>query len=331
MAMHHVLEGCVHLLGAGLLPLVLCGAAQAQGWRPDKPVEIIATNAPGGGADRTIRIMMNVMQERKDFSVPVSINNKPGGGSAVSYAYLNQFPGSGHHVVLGSKALITNNLIGRGPHFSDMSPIAHLFGEWVCVTVRPDSPLKSGRDLVERTRANPAVFSFGLATSIGGPNHQGVAAALKLAGVEIKGLRNVVFQSGGAASTALLGGHVDVVPITAGFGASLRKNGQARVITVGSPQRLGGTLNDVPTWREQGFDVVTSNWRVIVGPRGMGAPQIAFWEDALKRFTESAEWKKELEANYWSGDFMGRAETMKLLEREQVTLRAFLQELGLAK
>ena len=306
-------------------------AAQAQGWKPDKPVEIIATNAPGGGADRIIRIMLNVMQERKDFGVPVSIVNKPGGGSAVSYAYLNQHPGDGHYVVLGSKALLTNNISGRGPSYTEMTPVAHLFGEYVSVTVRPDSPLKTGRDLIERLKKDPAALSFGIATSLGGANHQGVAAAAKVAGIDIKAMRNVIFQSGGAASTAMLGGHVDVVPITAAFGSSLLRNGQVRIVAVAAPKRLGGILAEVPTWRELGYDAVVSNWRVIVGPKGMTAAQIAFWEGALRRFTESAEWKKELEANFWTGDFMNRAETMKYLESENAALRAFLTELGLAR
>ena len=326
--------GIVYLCMAAwcMLLTTVSPGARAQAWKPDKAVEIIATNAPGGGSDRTIRIMLNVLQERKDlFPVPLSINNKPGGGSAVAFAYLNQFAGDGHRLVMASKALITNNIGGRGPHFSEMTPVAHLFGEFVCVTVRPDSPLKSGRDLVERIKANPAALSFGLATSIGGPNHQGVAAALRSAGVNIKATRNVVFPSGGAASTALLGGHVDVVPITAAFGASLLKNGQVRILAVGSPHRLPGVLADVPTWREQGFDAIVSNWRAMVGPKGMTAAQVAFWEDALKRFTEAAEWKKELEANFWTSEFMNRAETLKFLEREQAAARVFLGELGLTK
>jgi putative tricarboxylic transport membrane protein len=320
-------------IAAWLASLAACAmpSAHAQAWKPDKPVEIIATNAPGGGADRIIRIMLNVLQERKEFAVPVSINNKPGGGSAVAYAYLNQHPGDGHYVVLGSKALLTNNISGRGPSYTEMTPVAHLFGEYVCVTVLPGSPLKSGRDLVERIVKNPTALSFGIATSLGGPNHQGVAAALKAGGADVKALRNVIFQSGGAASTAMLGGHIDVTPITAAFGASLLKNGQVRILAVGAPKRLGGILADIPTWREQGYDAVVSNWRTIVGPRGMTSPQIAFWEEAMRRFTESAEWKKEVEANFWVSEYMNRAETMKFLERDQTALKSFLTELGLAR
>jgi tripartite-type tricarboxylate transporter receptor subunit TctC len=83
------------------------------------------------------------------------------------------------------------------------------------------------------------------------------------------------------------GGHVDVVPITAAFAASVARQGQVRVLAVTSPVRLPDVLAEVPTWREQGYDAVVSNWGSIFGPRGMTEPQIAYWEQAFARFVES--------------------------------------------
>jgi putative tricarboxylic transport membrane protein len=314
----------------GALALQVAAAAEP-GWKPDKTIEIIATNAPGGGSDRIIRIMTKVMQQRRDLTVPIAIINKPGGGGSVSYAYLNQHPGDGHYLVLGSKAILTNNIAGRGPSFTELTPVAHLFNEYVSVTVRPDSPLKSGRDLVERLKQDPTALSFGIATSLGGPNHQAVAAALKEAGVDIRKMRTVFFPSGGAASTAMLGGHVDVVPVSAAFAASMLRNGQVRLLAVAAPKRLPGVLADVPTWREQGYDAVVSNWRLMVGPRGMTPAQIAYWESTFRRFGDSEDWRKELESNFWTHEFMGSTETTKFLERENSQARTFLVDLGLVK
>lgn len=305
--------------------------AAAADWKPDKAIELIATNAPGGGADRILRILGKIMQQRRDFSVPVNVVNKPGGGGSVSYAYLNQHPGDGHYAVLGSKAILTNNIVGRGPSYTELTPVAHLFGEYVSVTVRPESPLKSGKELMDRLKQDPAALSVGIATSLGGPNHQGVAAALKTLGVDIRKMRTVIFPSGGAASTAMLGGHVDVVPITAAFAASMLRNGQVRLLAVAAPNRLPGVLADVPTWREQGFDAVVSNWRVLFGPRGMTPAQLAFWDATLRRVTDSDEWKKELEGNFWTADYMTGAETRKFLDRENAQAQTFLADLGLAK
>ena len=316
--------------GAAIVALV-CSAHAAVPWKPEKAVEIVAANAPGGGADRIIRIMVNVFQERRQLDFPVNVVNKPGGGGSVAYNYLNLHPGDGHYLILGGKAILTNNIVGRGPSYTELTPVAHLFGEYISVTVRPDSPLKSGRDLVERLRKDPTALSFGIATSLGNANHQGAAAALKSAGIDIRKLRTVIFPSGGAATTAMLGGHVDVVPISAAFAGSMERQGQIRLLAVTSPARLPGVLADVPTWREQGHDVVVSNWRNITGPKGLPEAQIAYWEEAFRRLVESDEWKKELESNFWTSEFMRSAATRKFLERENVEVRAFLGDLGLAK
>ena len=337
------MEGILNRLAAGKTSLALtalialaaalvAGGAQAQSaWKPDRPVELIAMNAPGGGSDRTLRIMAKILQEGRHVGVALNVVNKPGGGGSVAYAYLNQHPGDGHYLQLASKSLLTNHVAGHGPSYTEFTPIAFLFGEYISVTVRPDSPLKSGRDMVERLKKDPGALIFGIATSLGNPNHQAVAAALKVAGVDIKKLRTVIFPSGGAASTAMLGGHVDVVPITAAFAASMARQGQVRVLAVTAPARLPDVLADVPTWREQGYDVLVSNWRSLFGPRGMTEAQIAYWEQTLARFVESDEWRKELETNFWTSEYLRSAEARRYIEQDNAQVRAFLAELGLAK
>ena len=152
-----------------------------------------------------------------------------------------------------------------------------------------------------------------------------------MAGIDIKKTRNVIFSSGGAATTALLGGHVDVVPISVAFAASLLRNGQVRLIAVTSPQRLPGILKDVPTWKEQGIDAVVAQWRILIGPKGLTQPQVAYWEGVVRRMIEADDWKKELEENYWTSNFQTGAESRKFLARDHADAKAFLTELGLAK
>ena len=66
---------------------IATGAAHAAipAWKPDKAVELIAANAPGGGGDRILRIMAKVLQEQRQIEVPVAVVNKPGGGNSVAY------------------------------------------------------------------------------------------------------------------------------------------------------------------------------------------------------------------------------------------------------
>jgi putative tricarboxylic transport membrane protein len=299
-------------------------------WKPEGAVELIATNAPGGGSDRILRLMQKVMQEQ-GTPVPINVVNKPGGGSAIAYNYVNQHPGDARFFVLASKSLLTNNIVGRGPSYTTMTPVAHLFNEYIAVTVTPGSPLKTGSELIERLKKDPQALSFGIATSLGAPNHQGVAVAASRAGIDIRKLRAVIFPSGGAATTALFGGHIDVVPISVAFATSLLRNGQVRIVAIAAPKRLSGDLADVPTWREQGYDSVVSQWRGFIGPRGLTAPQIAYWEDAFRRFLDSPEWKKELEKNFWQADYRNGAGFRKVLDEDNAELGKFLDALGLVK
>lgn len=319
-------------LAAALTALTpLSAHAAAADWQPQSPVELIATNAPGGGSDRILRLMATIMPAKVGLTVPLNVVNKPGGGSSIAYTYLNQHPGNPHYFVLASKSLLTNHIVGRGPSYTTMTPVAHLFNEYIAVTVAPDSPLKTGKDLVDLLKKDPQAASFGIATSIGAPNHQGIAVALSKAGVDIKKLRAVIFPSGGKATTALFGGHVDVVPISVAFATSLLRNKQVRIIAIASPERLPGDLAHVPTWRELGQDAVVSQWRGFVGPKDMTPVQVAYWGRTFQSFLESPEWKKELEKNFWQADFKNGAGFRKVLDDDNVALGRFMNELGLVK
>ena len=243
------------ILGAFVIGSVLafCASdalAATVDWKPEKPVEIILNTAPGNSPDRTARAIQRIAQERRFVEVPLTVSNRVGGGGAVAYAYLNQRPGDGHYIAIASKALLTNNIMGRGPSYTEFTPIAHLFGEHTVIAVKADSPIKTGRDLIERLKKDPGAHSFGIATSLGNVNHQSVGAALKEAGVDLRKTRNVVFQSGALALTALLGGHVDVVPLGPGTVAGPLQSGQVRLIAVASPKRAPVLFAVVPTLQE---------------------------------------------------------------------------------
>lgn len=304
----------------------------AQNWQPDKNVEIVINTAPGSGQDATGRLIQKILQERKAVSTSITINNKPGGGGAIAYGYLNQHPGDGHFVSIASKSLLTNHISGRAPlTYSNLTPLAILFEEYITVAVKADSPIKSGRELLDRMKKDPGTYSFGVATSLGNPNHQGVAMALKDAGIDLKKTKTPVFQSGGNAITALLGGHVDAVPGSVGLMRKYVEAGSVRLIAIAAPQRLTGIFASTPTWKEQGANAIVSNWRGLIGPPNLTPAQMAFWDNALKQMTQTEAWKKELSDNNWDDELKTSAEARKYMDADYAELKAFLTELELAK
>lgn len=322
---------------AALVVSLACGslaapAAAQSAWKPSQNVELMVPSAAGGGFDRTGRAIQKLWQTRKLLDVTTSIVNKPGGGGAVGWAYLNQHPGNGHYVGLCSPTLLTNRITGGNTQsYTDFTPIAHLVNEYIGFAVRADSPIKTAKDLVALLAAKPDSTSIAIGTAPGGPNHIGVALVARGAGLDIKKLKIVVFRNGAESATALLGGHVDVMASSPGNLDNMLEAKQIRVIAIAAPRRMTGVLAGVPVWKEYGVDGVFANWRCVIGPRGLTAPQVAYWEEVFSRIVATDEWKTEIEENVWEANFLRSAASRKFFETEDEVARRTLVELGMAK
>ncbi|MBI3068346.1 MAG: tripartite tricarboxylate transporter substrate binding protein [Betaproteobacteria bacterium] len=228
------------------------GHSASAEWRPDRNVEIVVGTAPGGGVDKTARLIQRILQEKRIADTPVTVVNKPGGGGSIGWTYLNQHPGDGHFIAVTPLNLLTNHITGTSQISPDeITPLPLLGAEYIVFTVKADSPIKTGSDLMARLRKDPQSVNIATATR-GGANHIAIAFAAKRAGVDVTRLKIVVFKSGGESATALLGGHVDLVPAAASVVAPQIRDGKLRALAVSSGQRLHGLFAGVPTWKEQG-------------------------------------------------------------------------------
>lgn len=301
-------------------------------WRPEKAVEIILPTAAGGLNDQMARLAQSILQERKLVTTPVVVMNKAGGNQTLAAVYLRQHPADAHYLLYSTSSIFTAQITGLiQQHYSDLSPISLLMVEHTAITVAADSPIRNMRDLVDRLVANPESLAVGMATR-GGSNHLGLAQAVKSAGVDPKRLKTVVFKTNVESLTGLVGGHLHVVTTSATAALPWVQKGQARMLAVLAPQRQSGPLANVPTLREQGFDVAgVTNWRGMFGARGLTPAQIAFWEDAMVKMVATTEWMKPLEQNHVGQNFLRSREFAKFLEIEYQASKAALTDIGFAK
>lgn len=308
------------------------GESIAQPWKPTRSVEIIVGSGPGGGADITGRLMQKQFQEKLLTDVATSVVNKTGGGSTLSFIYLNQHPGDAHYIALTLQPMITGPLmIADQIKYTDMTPLAHLINEYVGFGVRPDAPYKTGRDVIERLKKDPKSLSIGLSTALAGSNHLATVLALKAAGVDIKKLRVVVVKGSTEAVAGVMGGHLDIAAGSAAGMMPFIESGKLHGIAVSGPKRLGGAFANVPTWKEQGVDSVYANWRGVVGPKGMTAPQIAYWDGVFAKLAQMPEWRDELARLLQDPVYLNSRDTQKYLDAQHQELRAALVDLGLVK
>lgn len=316
-----------------LLCMLPCAAAPAQtaAWRPDRNVEIIVWSGAGGGADRPARAMQRLFQEKKLLNVPSSVVNKPGGTGAVGMVYMNQHAGNGHYLSMANTTLATISKTGVSPlSYAHVTPLALLAHDYMIIAVRTDSPFRTARDLFERMAKDPNAVTGGM-TARGGVGHIALGQALKTVGGDPRKIRIAIFKSGSDAVIAAMGGHIDyavtVVPSLIGQ----VKAGQVRVLGIASPQRLSGALAQAPTLNEQGLKSVSSNWRTVVGPKGMTPAQAAFWDGVLGSMVRTDEWKKELEASLQEYVYLDSNAASRYIRDQDQAIASALADLGLLK
>ncbi len=314
--------------------LAVTGSAFAQNsentWKPNKG-EFIVPAGPGGALDTAARMISNLLQEKKLYPNLVVVNH-PGGNMAIALNALDRHKGDGNYVMTSISSLMNQEILGKVNHkISEYTEIATLFDEYVAVAVRADSPYKNIHDLIKKFKEDPDELNVGVATSIGNHIHVGIASPLKEAGVEIGKMTVVPYKSSAESMTALQGGHIDVVSATTPNLVSLIQSGAIRVLAVGAPQRLSAPFQDVPTWVEEGINVVPSSAQGVLGPKDMPKEQVEVWGKMLKTIASTEEWKNFLKKNHWQEHFLDAEQSREYRAQEYKKIHAALSDLGLVK
>ena len=143
-----------------LMAVVLSGAAAVAGaqqaWSPQRNVELVVPNPPGGSNDKTARTIERVWTTNKVLPTTMSIINRAGGGGSIAYTHVAQQTGNPHYLVVAGPALLTNHITGASAlHHTDLTPVASLFNDYTVYVVSADSTIKTGKDLAARLRKDP--------------------------------------------------------------------------------------------------------------------------------------------------------------------------------
>ena len=309
------------LVGLGATP-----ASFAQGYKPTRPVEVVVHTGPGGGSDVLARAIAVMVEKENLLPVRMQVVNKPGGGSAVAAAYLAEKRGDQNTIGFFTGVWLTNPLTTAAAKVTlkDLTPIARLVLEPALIAVKADAPYKTLADFTDAAKKNPG--------------------QLKQSGGSITSRDNVVrqllqknsgarwafisFPGGGERIAALLGGHVNMMVIEPAEAGEHIRAGNMRVLAQVSETRLPGFPN-TPTLKEAGFDVPTvPQVRGVVAPPGIPKENVAYWENAFRRLTQTASWKKYIADNQFEDGFQTSVELAKFYEEFTGQMREILKEAG---
>ena len=312
------------LFAAGMAPTVASKAAVAAGY-PDKPIKFVAHSAAGSPLDTMMRQLAKQLSEVTHQDV--AVENRVGGSGAVAMAYTMARPADGYTVLSATGSTSFTMAGGRIPFKpEDFIVVRALQAEPTAVAVRKDSKLKTLADFVQALRDKPNGLKVGgFAT---GGFHQFVFYRLQEA-ANIKASW-IPFGGGNEAALALLGGHIDVAMMTPSSALAQVQSGEFRLLAISTDGR-DDYFPDVPTFKEQGYDIVEAIWRGVMLKKGTPAAIVEALGAAIDKVQATDEWKKFMRANLQSRLERNSAQMQEQMRREVASRQAFLRANGLLK
>ena len=278
-------------LAAGFI-LLFGVIAYAQDY-PTRPINIIIPYAAGASSDVGARIVASIAE--KTIGQPIVVVNKPGAGGQIGWTELARSKPDGY--TLGGINLPHLLSAALDPErkslykAEDIVPIISQALDPTTISVRPDSPWKTLKELIDDAKKNPDQIKAGIVGFLQ-DDEIGYLQFAEAAGVK---LRLVYFDGAAPAITALLGKNVDVLFCTVADNYNQWKAGRIRMLTIMDKER-SKFYPDMPTTAELGFPtVISASTRGIAAPKGVPEPIMKKLEGVLKQAMMSKEHMDRLE------------------------------------
>lgn len=255
---------------------------------PEKPVQLIVSYSAGAATDAQARPLIKYFQQ--EFGQPLVIVNIAGAGGTTGWnQFVQQVPDGYHLTVYNLPHIIAKSLLEDTLYsWEDFVPVVHWGFDPVAIGVLPNSPFNSIQDLVDYAKANPKSITAGTAGLFVG-QHLAILMLEKEAGIE---LTTLPFPGAADAQAAIMGGQIDV-----NFGNlsdMYRLGDQIKILGVTAAERHE-FLPNVPTLREQGFDVIMSTDRGIAAQKDVPQEIIDILEEGFMNIMRNPEYLADME------------------------------------
>lgn len=262
--------------------------------------ECIAPANPGGGWDFTCRQIGKIMYDIGAVDTPVQVTNMPGAGGGLAYGNVVNERNDDPDLIIAASSATTTRLAQNayaGMTADQVRFVGAIGADPGVIVVAADSPYENLTDLVEAIKADPGSVAFAGGSAVGGFDHMKPLMVLQKAGfTDITAVKYIGVDGGADAITQTVGGFTQAMTGDMSEVVSFLNNGDIRVIAVLTEERVPG-FDDIPTAKEQGYDVVAVNWRGLYVPKGISDERFDEWADKLQQVADSDEWAEAMAAN----------------------------------
>lgn len=276
--------------------------------------ECIAPANPGGGWDFTCRQIGKIMFDIGAVDKPIQVTNMAGAGGGLAYNHVVNERGSDTDLIVAASSATSTRLAQNayaGMTADQVRFVGAIGADPGVIVVAKDSPYKGLKDLIDAIKADPGSVAFAGGSAVGGFDHLKPLMILRKAGfTDITKVKYIGVDGGADAITQTIGGFTQAMTGDMSEIVGFLKSGEIRALAVLTEQRVPG-FEQVPTAKEQGFDVVAVNWRGLYVPKGVSDAVFNDWAAKLQKVADSAEWKTAMAANGLApftkvgGDFQG--------------------------
>jgi tripartite-type tricarboxylate transporter receptor subunit TctC len=312
------------ILVAFVIAFTAAALAQEPPFHRKGNIEITVLFPAGSSADVTARLLAQGMT--KFLGASVIIVNRPGAAGAIGYRYLTSQKADGYALVWNSNSVSTAYHSGQMPmDYRAFQAIARVLIESPLLVVRADARWRTLADFIKDAQAHPGKLTVAN-SGTGSHTHLSSIALFKSAGAEVVDVPYGATQ----VVPSLIGGHIDAMMQLPGAVAPHIKSGALRAIATLTAKR-DPELPDVPTAKEQGFDVVLEAWRGIAAPKGTPPAVVAQLEAAMRQTSESQEFIQGSERLSVHPAFLPAAEFGAMIAREDVEIERIMSAVGLKK
>jgi tripartite-type tricarboxylate transporter receptor subunit TctC len=260
------------IIAACALAFGFAAPAVAQDY-PNRPIKLIVSFGPGGGADIVGRILAQSMAEK--LGQPVIIENRPGAAGTIGNEAVARAEKDGYTLGVMTAGQIIAAVMNKSLRYDTATafePIAQVATASLIVVARPDFPASNAKELVALAKASPGKITVA-SPGFGATQHMSAELFKQTAGID---MLPVQYRTSPEAITAVLGKQVDILFDTILAVLGQVQSGQLKAIAVTGKDRFP-IVPDVPPAADSGllpgYDVTT--WYGFFGPRGMPADIVA--------------------------------------------------------